>query len=374
MRTSLSSSKHHSIQVQATTTIHDVRIPKNVQLLILPGFGNAANDYRLPYGSSFAPTTPTTTTPSTTTTTNNNHNITNTSPFHSGSLVQSLIRRGWDPSDIVVLPMERIDWLQVFVYGCFDIQFWQGTAPPTNPAFVWYLNRIRTTLQQMRSNSRHTNSSSIPNDNQVVLIGHSAGGWLGRAALGYICQQEQASSLYPNICGVVTLGAPHVPPPSSDDDDDEHADGDVGTAMDMTRGALRYTHKQYPGAYQHYYHYDNGSTSLPRGNVTTMATSPVIFYITVCGQSVRGIEAKGTNLFEPTTMAGFAYNSYKAVCGNGNTIGDGTTLDNVEIQFFVGWHCSYNFIHFFLTFCSCSCPLLYFCTMTQVSFRYVLHI
>jgi hypothetical protein len=363
MRRSSSSSslskQHSSIPAQATTTTHDVRIPKNVQLLILPGFGNAANDYHLPYGSSFAPTIPTTTTPSTTTaTTNNSNNITNTSPFHSGSLVQSLIRRGWDPTDIVVLPMERIDWLQVFVYGCFDVQFWQGTAPPTNPAFVWYLDRIRTTLQQMRSSSssrssRHTNSSSIPDDNQVVLIGHSAGGWLGRAALGYICQQEQASSLYPNICGVVTLGAPHLPPPSSDDDD-EHADGDVGTAMDMTRGALRYTHEQYPGAYQHYSYCDNGSASLPRGNATTMATSPYIFYITVCGQSVRGIKAKGTNLFEPTTMAGFAYNSYKAVCGNGNTMGDGTTLDNVEIQFVVGWNCSSISFFFFLTLCSCS--------------------
>jgi len=166
----------------------------------------------------------------------------------------------------------------------------------------------------------------------VVLIGHSAGGWLARAALGFYSEpffdevkiennpvdpdpitettalqaittttttttatETTAPSLRLNrhdILGLVTLGAPQVPPPPP--------------LMDMTRGALRITQETFPGAF-----FQNE-----------------LFYLTVIGNATQGIaqhvrKSWHNPLGTPTTVTGFAYNSYQAVCGNGSTFGDG---------------------------------------------------
>ena len=223
--------------------------PEHVKLLILPGFGNDSSDYTM-----------------------------------EESLVSSLKQCGWKDHQIRVLPVERIDWLQVFLRGCFDASFWTATAPPTRPAFRWYLDRIATEVATL---------AQQPNE-RIVLIGHSAGGWLARAALGFFGSEEGSlSAVTPplldrtKILGIVTLGTPHTPPPPG--------------IMDMTRGALRLTHEQFPGAYY----------------------APDLFYITVQGLSVTGEKQQRRYFWEPTTVPGFAYNSYEAVCGDGTTVGDG---------------------------------------------------
>jgi pimeloyl-ACP methyl ester carboxylesterase len=267
-------------------------IPPNVRLLILPGFGNDAQDYLRP-----------------------------------GSLVESLAKRGWstsgqernatdssavstttvtttstvDTSQVRVLPIARTDWLQVFWRGCFDVQFW------TRPAFSWYLNAVATELEQL---------VAADDKIRVILIGHSAGGWLGRAALGYYgtTMPPPTESAVPpaaatavatptsamsrrlpsidltKVIGLITLGAPNLPPPPH--------------VMDMTRGALRLTHETFPGAY----HNDD------------------LFYLTVVGDAVQGVQQVRSSPWEPTSLTGFAYNSYQAVCGNGTAIGDGTCV------------------------------------------------
>ena len=71
--------------------------------------------------------------------------------------------------------------------------------------------------------------------------------------------------------------------------------------MDMTRGALRITDQEFPGAY----HRD-------------------LFYITVVGDAIQGVPQRRKSLFfEPTTVTGFAYSSYQAVSGDGTALGDG---------------------------------------------------
>lgn len=72
--------------------------------------------------------------------------------------------------------------------------------------------------------------------------------------------------------------------------------------MDMTRGALRTVDELFPASY----HLTSG-----------------IFYVTVAGTAIRGEEQIRQSFTEQTTATGFAYNSYKAVCGDGNAIGDG---------------------------------------------------
>lgn len=288
--------------------------PQHVSLLILPGFGNDAQDY---YSSSLSP-----------------------SSSLSSSLVTSLQNRGWKASQIHVLSIRRIDWLlNVFVKGLWDVNFWKGTLHPTQPAFAWYLQRVVKTVQDVvNSNATFSIQNDTATDTtittddivrpprQIVLIGHSAGGWLARAALGFYSEpsldenEKETMENYSNIInettalqatttttgsttpslrlnrrdilGLVTLGAPQVPPPPP--------------LMDMTRGALRITQETFPGAY----------------------FQDELFYLTVIGNATQGIaqnvrKSWHNPLGTPTTVTGFAYNSYQAVCGNGSTFGDG---------------------------------------------------
>jgi len=251
--------------------------PSNVKILILPGFFNDSSDYVLPA----AP---------------------------QGSLVQSLRQRGWRDDQIRVLPVRRTDWLQVFAKGCWDVQFWQGVAPPTRPAFLWYLERVAAAVEELTSmdmdnSSDHLDDNDSDDPQEVLLLCHSAGGWLARAVLGYFSLEETNNNndndknkqqqlrarncILNKVCGLVTLGAPHQPPPD--------------TVMDMTRGALKLTSENFPGAYH----------------------SDTLFYVTVIGDAIQGVKQERQNPLEPTSPSGFAYNSYEAVCGDGTTVGDG---------------------------------------------------
>jgi hypothetical protein len=248
------------IPTTASTTM-----PSNIKLLILPGFGNDSKDYTLD---------------------------------GTKSLVSSLQQKGWPVEQISVLPVQRTDWLQVFWQGASDWKFWQGTAPPTRRAFAWYLERIAKEM------------ASLDDDEQMVLVGHSAGGWLGRAAIGFGSlsfsgeeQDDEDVRRAPpidisKVAGIVTLGAPNLPPPPE--------------IMDMTRGALRITHQRFPGTY----HSKNRSNNKNKNNNN-------MFYITVVGVAVRGEPQVRNSPWEPTTRTGFAFNSYESVCGDGTTIGDG---------------------------------------------------
>jgi pimeloyl-ACP methyl ester carboxylesterase len=216
-------------------------VPENVKLLILPGFGNDSVDYT-----------------------------------REKSIVASLQERGWKPEQIDVLPVQRGDWLQVFTRGIFDLKFWAGDAAPIRPAFRWYLERIAEKIE------------ALGEEEEIVLVGHSAGGWLARAALGFGSSDEDAPPVdLSKVSGVVTLGSPHLPPPPA--------------VMDMTRGALRITNEKFPGTHH----------------------SPSLFYLTTIGLAVVGKEQENKSPLEKTTVQGFAYNSYEAVCGDGTTIGDG---------------------------------------------------
>ena len=261
----------------------------NVCLLILPGFGNDASDYYLPQ----AP---------------------------QGSLVESLHKRGWktsqdaraEPPQIYVLPVKRTDWLLVFLYGIFDWKFWTANCEPTRPAFRWYLDRLINCINEITSEDATTvvnGDAKIPK--KVVLVAHSAGGWLARAALGY---QEELLANNPNVhsshndlldrvLGLVCLGTPNLPPPP--------------TVMDMTRGALRITNERFPGAY-----YSSALTPA-KDDPTATESKNDLFYITVVGDAIRGVPQERNSPLEPTTPSGFAYTSYEAVCGDGTTVGDG---------------------------------------------------
>jgi len=256
-------------------------IPKNTRLIILPGFGLCQSDYYYIPSSVESTQKSTSLTPE---------------PGTTSSLVPSLIARGWKEENISVLPViNRADWIQVFTKGLFDVQFWLANAGPTRAPFRWYLDMIAQEINKFQSQVEGMDQED--DDLQFILVGHSAGGWLGRAAIGFLSEnnvvkdsiEEESLPIDLNsIAGIVTLGSPNLPPPPN--------------VMDMTRGALRITNENFPGS---------------------CFSSQNIFYLTVAGDAVFG-KKNDANIRNGTLQVeAFAYNTYEAVCGNGSTIGDG---------------------------------------------------
>lgn len=112
---------------------------------------------------------------------------------------------------------------------------------------------------------------------RVDLIGHSAGGRIARTYLGDAPYYDTIYNGQRHVASLITLGSAHY------------------TVEIYVRKFGDFVNAAYPGAY-----------------------FPHIFYRSVAGESVRG-RLIGT----PEEM--FAYQSYKAVCGNGKQIGDGVT-------------------------------------------------
>ncbi|CAM9242250.1 unnamed protein product [Scytosiphon promiscuus] len=212
-----------------------LKLPVKYPVVILPGFGNDARDY--------------------------------TNPLDGGeekAFATALQRRGLDT---FVVPVQRSEWLNVAA-AILTLDFWKGTCRPDG-AYNWYLQKASDTV---RTSLEETGAE------KVLLVAHSAGGWLARAALAEGAWEEGVAS-EDVVAGLVTLGTPHFAGP-----------------MDMTRGALSFTETEYPGAFLK----DRG-----------------IFYVTVGGAALVGEKDAPRR-----SRARFAYGSYQTVCGEGATMGD----------------------------------------------------
>lgn len=211
-------------------------------------------------------------------------------------LVACLERRGFDPNLIFCLPVERKDWFRV-AGGLLDLNFYTNQALPTGGGYGWYLQRFKDTVDMAHEAA---NTDDAINNNRVLVLGHSAGGWLARAGMGNgVWCEETQSKTADKICGLVTVGAIHKPPVS------------VGSCV--TRGALAYTDQNYRGAFLK----EDG-----------------IGYVSVGGDAIVGDETKKDEP-QPTDADSFyatrgegsaarvAFTSYKAVCGQGDVTGDG---------------------------------------------------
>eukprot|EP00536_Pseudo-nitzschia_multiseries_P001052 jgi/Psemu1/294262/fgenesh1_pm.13_\ len=267
-------------------------------VVICPGFGNDSIDYSTPLDQ----------------------------PEEVG-LISVLARRGFDPDQIYTVPVQRSDWIRV-AGGLLDVPgFYLGTAKPTGPGYGWYVKRLRETVdrayreQKPQSADGNGNRNAAPQ--KVLVIGHSAGGWLARAAMadGVWCDTSDSNSNNDNepsvvrtsdrIRCLVTMGAIHRVPE------------DASTCV--TRGALKYTDENYPGAFLR----DEG-----------------IAYVSIGGSAIVGDDRKDDEKKDDDTNSAtaslqgsaadeyyqkrgegnsnrVAFSSYKAVSGNGNLIGDG---------------------------------------------------
>eukprot|EP00804_Cyclotella_cryptica_P028143 CCRYP_010998-RA/>CCRYP_010998-RA protein AED:0.03 eAED:0.03 QI:186/1/1/1/1/1/2/66/684 len=248
----------------------------NIPVVICPGFGNAQIDYF--------------------------------NPLNQGSeygFVSALIRRGFNPDLVKVLPLERYEWVRV-AGGLLDPNFYTGKCRPDGLGYGWYIKRLRRTIEDAYELGGR--------NERVLLIGHSAGGWLGRAALGDGSwelgnsgtgddpfQRPRASE---RVRALITVGAIHKPPA-----------GDASSTC-VTRGVLAYLEETYPGAY---------------------LASEGIAYVSVGGDAILGSEvlpedsaktgSKEVNdvykVRGEGSASSVAFTAYKAVSGNGDRTGDG---------------------------------------------------
>eukprot|EP00887_Chlorella_sp_A99_P001212 scaffold14.g1212.t1 len=192
------------------------------------------------------------------------------------------IARGFD---VYVLPMRRKDWLRV-VRALFTPAYWSSSCT-TAPGYTWYLERVKEVVDQARLECKA---------DQVDLIGHSAGGWLGRAFIGQQQFKEgpDSSDFEPHeaVRSLVTLGTPHTPPPP-----------EKASAKDRTGGALTWTNTLYPGAF--------------------FAETHDLKYVSVAGRAVRGDKDA-----DRRSLPGYAAGSYEEVglramllvCGDGHGV------------------------------------------------------
>ncbi|KAG7666660.1 hypothetical protein Ndes2526B_g04865 [Nannochloris sp. 'desiccata'] len=254
-------------QFTTRATLQPSRQNKHLPIVILPGFGNASRDYDAPFGNADA------------------------------SLAAALARRGFE--NVRVVPVERKDWIKVGKM-IFTPEYWTGNLNSTDPGYTWYLERVKETVEAAQKTAASTSPSETTDleGNKVVLVGHSAGGWLARAYLG----QPQFKSNYSLDTGegsindngkvdgghneaigaIITLGTPQSPPPPR------------SKVKDMTGGALKWVNETWPGAYY---------------------ASAGVKYITVGSRAVIGNRKAGRQ-----TLPGYSFGSYRQVLGRGHNV------------------------------------------------------
>jgi pimeloyl-ACP methyl ester carboxylesterase len=195
--------------------------------------------------------------------------------------VSALEKRGISAT---VIPISRSSWLNI-AKGALSKSFWTYECTPRE-LFGFYIDAVDRTVRRV-----------VEEKGPCILVGHSAGGWLARACLadGRWCNTNTAS--VDLVSAVCTLGSPHIPPLFEEVVASlEISPTEVGI-KDMTRGALSYVHKNYPGAF------------LVNEN---------IFYLSVAGTAVTG-NVVGSSLER------FAADSYPLVSGSSSPTqaGDG---------------------------------------------------
>jgi len=238
-------------------------------VVICPGFGNDAIDYQEPLEQ----------------------------PREVG-LVSCLERRGFDPDQIYIVPVQRWDWIKVFTGGLLDVpKFYLGQAQPTGGGYGWYVQRLKETIDTAYNNNNAGNE-------KVLVIGHSAGGWLARAAMGDgIWNEEEQVRTAERIRALVTIGAIHQPP--------------TDPSKCVTRGALAYTNEWYPGAFlakEGISYISVGGNTIVGDNNNQQETNNNIDSNTILTEE---------QLKRRTKASRVAYTAYESVCGEGTVSGDG---------------------------------------------------
>lgn len=203
--------------------------PEFAPVLILPGLGNSTADY--------------------------------------ASLASNLVARGH--AAVSIAPVARWKW-SLNARGFFTSDYWKGTLRPEQ-VLKWYFGCVDLGLKELFE-------AGVDREG-ISVIGHSAGGWLGRAYLAECAPAEL------RVSTLVTLGTPHKAPPEGQ--------------IDQTRGLLNYIDSH------------------------CEVSDLVDDFVCVAGSGTVGKQFGKGSVGEYV-----AYLSYAAVSGEGNVDGDGVTPVN----------------------------------------------
>jgi len=168
---------------------------------------------------------------------------------------------------VYLVRLSALDWLSI-TKSAFSEAYLKGELEPS-VALPFYMNGINDTVERMGA------------DKDFTILSHSIGGWVSRAWLGEVADEDvrQRCKRY------VSLGTPHLAPPEDS----------IVSKVDQTRGLLKYVNDRWPGAY-----FDD------------------IKYTCIASNGVTG-EVK----LDLDSILGFA--SYFALIGEGGVEGDGIT-------------------------------------------------
>ena len=210
-------------------------------VVILPGLGNATEDYE--------------------------------------EFQEELSSRGYVATSIA--QVARPDWLRNAA-GIVKPSYWLGTLEP-RPTVDWYLERINNAIDEARNASE--------NNGEVVLLAHSAGGWLSRV---YLESKEDFANAK-LVSKIISLGSPLNAVPL-----------DVPGVVDQTRGILTY--------------------------VEANCLSPKalgIEWICLAGTYKTGVKEFSRERFSDFIVG----QGYKQVCGAADASGDGITpVESAQLQ------------------------------------------
>jgi len=225
-------------------------------IVILPGFGNDTSDYTAPFGA------------------------------EGTGLAHELRRRGFRVS---VVGLARKDWFGV-ARAIFSLAYWRGTAT-VDPGYTWYLDKVGEAVRD----------AAAEGAGEVALLGHSAGGWLGRAFLG---AQREGGAGGPAVRVMVSLGTPHSAPPK-----------DSGI-RDMTGGAVGWVSQRWPGAAFEDVSYVSVSGRSVRGGLRDDLSKQELEALRESGAG----EVRGMTQYERMRLSKYALGSYEQVCGEGASV------------------------------------------------------
>lgn len=163
--------------------------------------------------------------------------------------------------------LSALDWLSI-TKSAFSEAYLKGELEP-RVALPFYMNAIDDAVGRMGA------------DKLFTILSHSIGGWVARAWLGEVADEDVRRRCQ----RYVSLGTPHCAPPADS----------IVSKLDQTRGLLKYVNDRWPGA-----HFED------------------IKYTCIASKRVAG-ELK----FNLDSILG--YTSYFALIGEGGVEGDGIT-------------------------------------------------
>lgn len=124
-----------------------------------------------------------------------------------------------------VTPLSRLDWPMGLIPSFFSKEYLEGKLTPRTLEF--YFKKVDKAVSRALTENPEA---------EIVLLGHSIGGWIARAWLSEWASVDAKA----RVKKLLTLGSPHNPPQAES----------AASRVDQTRGLLTYINENYPGNFE----------------------------------------------------------------------------------------------------------------------------